>query len=152
MTHVAACATAAALCILTVGLPTARADDVAQYRGWIEQMKQDPRGPFDSVKWFCKDGTVLPPAAYACQPHGGGHQHGQWSDRTRRLRAEGYYVANLLAGVDPAETVNGPQFTVSYQQFDSDWRYQGSSRVPEESEAALEVAYQVDINRDGRIG
>ena len=37
-------------------------------------------------------------------------------------------------------------------QFDSDWRYQGSSRVPEESEAALEVAYQVDINRDGRIG
>jgi hypothetical protein len=37
-------------------------------------------------------------------------------------------------------------------QFNSDWGYQGNSRVPGESNAALELAYQVDINRDGRIG
>jgi hypothetical protein len=116
-TRATACAAAAILCISTAGLAPARADDVAQYRGWIDQMKQDPRGPFDSVKWFCADGTVLPPAAYACQPHGGGHQHGQWSDRTRTLRAEGYYVANLLAGVDPAKAVSDPHFIDMYRQM-----------------------------------
>lgn len=37
-------------------------------------------------------------------------------------------------------------------QFDSGWRSQGHTRVPNESLAALETAYQVDINRDGTIG
>jgi len=110
-------ATAAILCLLVTALPAARAADAAQYRTWIEQMKQDPRGPFDSVKWFCKDGTVLPPAAYACQPHGGGHQHGQWSERTKQLRADGYYVATLLAGLDTARAVAEPGFLDVYRQL-----------------------------------
>jgi hypothetical protein len=106
-----------ALAALASGIGTARADAPAVYRGWIEQMKQDPRGPFDSVKWFCKDGTVLPPAAYACQPHGGGHQHGQWSTRTQELRAKGYYVANVMAGLDAGKAVADPKFTDVYRQL-----------------------------------
>jgi hypothetical protein len=106
-----------ALAALASGIGTARADGQAVYRGWIEQMKQDPRGPFDSVKWFCKDGTVLPPAAYACQPHGGGHQHGQWSARTQELRAKGYYVANVMAGLDAGKAVADPKFTDVYRQL-----------------------------------
>jgi Pyruvate phosphate dikinase, AMP/ATP-binding domain len=95
----------------------ARADSRAQYRQWIEEMKQDPRGPFDSVKWFCKDGTVLPPAAYACQSHGGGHQHGHWSARTVELRANGYFIANVMAGLDAAKAAAGPKFTEAYRQL-----------------------------------
>jgi hypothetical protein len=34
-------------------------------------------------------------------------------------------------------------------QFNSGWGYQGNSRVPAESTAALQLAYQFDINRDG---
>jgi hypothetical protein len=74
--------------------------DAAKYRGWIEDMKEAERGPFAHIRWFCNDGTVLPPKAYACNDHGGGHQHGEWSDRTKTLRDNGYTIANLLAGLD----------------------------------------------------
>lgn len=114
----AACVAVAAVAVpLSAAASEARADAHAQYRSWIEQMKQEPRGPFDSVKWFCKDGTVLPPAAYACQPHGGGHQHGQWSAQTRELRAHGYYVANLLADLDPPKALSAAEFTEQYRQL-----------------------------------
>ena len=69
-------------------------------RGWIEEMKAADRGPFARIRWFCKDGTILPPKAYACQPHGGGVQHGEWNKRVKQLRAGGYAVANLLADLD----------------------------------------------------
>lgn len=37
-------------------------------------------------------------------------------------------------------------------QFNSDWGYQGNSRVSIEGSGDLELAYQVDVNRDTRIG
>jgi hypothetical protein len=102
---------------LLASIPAFAAEDPSTYRAWIGQMKEDPRGPFDSVKWFCKDGTVLPPKAYACQPHGGGHQHGEWSARTRELRAEGYYIANLLAGIDVDKLASSPGFVDEIAQL-----------------------------------
>ena len=58
------------------------------------EMKDSPRGPFSAIKWFCKDGRVLPPKDYACAGKGQGWQHGEWSDRTRQMRAQGFQVAN----------------------------------------------------------
>jgi hypothetical protein len=89
------------LALATAPVCAAEARDAAVYRGWIEEMKAAERGPFEQIRWFCNDGTVLPPKAYACQPHGGGYQHGEWSDQTRELRQHGYLVANLLAGLQP---------------------------------------------------
>lgn len=66
---------------------------------YIQQMKKAKRGPFKRLRWFCKDGTILPPKPYACSKHGGGVQHGQWSNITKRLRIKGYYVANVIADV-----------------------------------------------------
>ena len=68
---------------------------------WIAAMKAEPRGPFDGIFWFCKDGAVLPPAPYACTPHGGGIQHGRLGERARALRAAGFRVGNVLAASDP---------------------------------------------------
>ena len=45
-------------------------------------MKSSPKGPFERIRWYCNDGTVLPPKAYACKKHGGGVQHGEWNERT----------------------------------------------------------------------
>jgi len=106
-----------AAALLVACLDPTHASDGSQYRAWIQQMKQEPRGPFDSVKWFCKDGTVLPPAAYACQPHGGGHQHGQWSAQTRQLRSQGYFIANMLAGFEPEKALASSDFTQQYRQL-----------------------------------
>ena len=74
-------------------------------RARIDAMKDAPRGPFSRIRWFCADGTVLPPKAYACQPHGGGTQHGEWTDDVKSMRGDGYYIANFLADIEPEEFV-----------------------------------------------
>ena len=82
--------------------PDAQAS-VPTYRGWVEEMKRSDRGPFSSIRWYCKDGTIWPPTEYACGQRGGGIQHGEWSERTQQLRQNGYKIANILASVDPAK-------------------------------------------------
>ena len=64
---------------------------------WVEAMKLSPRGPFKRISWFCNDGSVLEPEPYACVEHEGGIQHGEWTEKTARLRAAGYLLANILA-------------------------------------------------------
>jgi len=63
------------LLILVLVSPFVVSQNSVKYQSWLEQ----PRGPFSRIRWFCSDGTILPPKAYACTPHGGGFQHGQWS-------------------------------------------------------------------------
>ncbi len=87
-----------------------------QYRQWIEAMKESERGPFTQIRWFCNDGRILPPKAYACG-EAGGLQHGQWSERTVELRDQGYKVANLLAGIDAQALIAEPDFIDSYNQM-----------------------------------
>ena len=147
----------AALLLLCAGAapatPTAStaADDAAKYRQWIAQMKQDPRGPFTAIKWFCRDGRVLPPKDYACAGKGEGWQHGEWSARTRQLRASGFKIATLLAGLDAAQAVAAPDFADTYAQLlvekfliaaDDGWIlrraqfYRGAIQEEDEREAA----------------
>ena len=86
-------------------------------RQWIKEMKTSPRGPFSRIRWFCKDGSVLPPKAYACQDHGGGVQHGEWNDHVKQLRADGYYIANVLASLDPEPIVSAPGYSDHFNQI-----------------------------------
>ncbi len=85
------------------------------YKSWIAAMKKQPRGPFSQVRWFCKDGQILPPQPFACEAFGGGSQHGQWSKQSEILRQQGYLIANVLADlpasyatlrVDDADALN----------------------------------------------
>jgi hypothetical protein len=94
-------------CLLAPLPATAREalPDAATLRGWIEEMKLSPQGPFERIRWYCKDGTVLPPKAYACVEHGGGVQHGEWNAKAVAMREGGYAIANVLAGIDPAPFV-----------------------------------------------
>jgi len=78
-----------------------------QMRAWIEQMKTAPRGPFERIRWFCDDGSVLPPTPGACREHDGGVQHGEWNARTLTIRDAGYLVATLLADIKALDFV-GP--------------------------------------------
>lgn len=73
-------------------------------------MKVRERGPFSSVQWFCKDGTIQPPVSLACRDHGGGSQHGQWSERTQLLRDQGYLIANFLSPLDYTTLPDEPGF------------------------------------------
>jgi hypothetical protein len=128
-----------------------KAPAAGQYRKWIAEMKDDARGPFSSIKWFCKDGRVLGPQDYACAKKGEGWQHGEWSDRTKQLRSKGYKVANVLAGIDAIKAVADPAFPDAYAQLlierfliatDSGWIlrnaqfYRGAIQEEDEREAA----------------
>ncbi len=74
-------------------------EDQQALRAAIEHMKSAQRGPFERIRWFCADGAVLAPGEGACREHGGGVQHGEWNAQTKQLRADGYFIANLLADV-----------------------------------------------------
>ena len=76
-------------------------------RTWVEEFKDATRGPFQRIRWFCEDGTVLPAKEPCGDEHGEGIQHGEWNERARELRASGYRIANVLAELEPAEFV-GP--------------------------------------------
>ena len=122
-----------------------------EYQEWIVEMKESPRGPFAAIKWFCKDGRVLPPSDYACSNKGQGSQHGEWSDRAKQLRSQGYKVANVLAGIDAQKAVAAPDFADTYAQLliekfliaaDDGWImrkaqfYRGAIQEEDEREAA----------------
>jgi len=94
-----------------------RSSQSTKHRQWIEQMKTAPRGPFSAIRWFCHDGTVLPPKAYACKDHGGGVQHGQLNDQARTLRDEGYWIANFLSAIDAKNEVSREDFQDRYNQL-----------------------------------
>lgn len=71
-------------------------------RALIEDMKSDARGPFQGIRWFCPDGTVLP-AQSRC-PTPGGFQHGLHKDAVARLATRNHlFLGQVLAGTDHAE-------------------------------------------------
>ena len=140
--------------------------EVQKYRGWVDEMAGQERGPFSRLRWYCNDGTVLPPKAYACNKHGGGYQHGEWSDKTRELRSEGYLVANVLAGLDAATWVDDPGFRKLYSQIlierflvstDDGWIlrralfYRGAIQEEDERAAARSLLMEMG-SRDHWIG
>ncbi len=69
-------------------------DDIAAL---IKKYKTDERGPYQAIRWFCPDGTVLPPQERCPQP--GGIQHALHKETVTRLaREQGIYLGQILAG------------------------------------------------------
>ena len=143
-----------------------KADATGQHRKWIAEMKDDARGPFSSIKWFCKDGRVLAPKDFACAKKGEGWQHGEWNDRTKQLRAQGYKVATLLAGLDANKAIAAADFPDTYAQLlvekfliaaDDGWImrkahfYRGAIQEEDEREAARSLLTAM-AGRDDWIG
>ncbi|MGB5248783.1 MAG: PEP/pyruvate-binding domain-containing protein [Gammaproteobacteria bacterium] len=134
-------------------MASANAEDAARYRADIAAMKAQPRGPFSRIRWFCSDGEVLPPKAYACVDHGGGRQHGEWSDATKRIRAAGFPIGNVLAALGPEDFGDTPEqqrlFRIMVLEqylidMDDGWilrgarYYRGAFQIEEEEASAYE--------------
>jgi hypothetical protein len=96
----------AVLIVAASAAPAAPLPDPPVLRGWIEEFKQSPKGPFDQIRWFCNDGSVHPARPYPCGgERGGGIQHGDWSERALALREGGYAIGNVLAELEANEFV-----------------------------------------------
>ena len=142
------------LVLLAIPITAVAKENTAQYKSWITQMKSAPRGPFHGIRWFCKDGVILQPRDYSCNVHGGGVQHGQWTNQTKSLRAAGYNVANVFADFDSKRFFQAPNWRDQLGQilterfligFDDGWVfrsarfYRGALQTEDEAEGAREL-------------
>ncbi len=73
---------------------------MAEAKRIVQEMRENQRGPYSRIRWFCNDGTVQPPVAYACRDHGGGRQHAEYSPARQRLANLGWYVGTIFAAMD----------------------------------------------------
>ncbi|MBN2410807.1 phosphoenolpyruvate synthase [candidate division KSB1 bacterium] len=65
----------------------------------VKEFKADERGPYQAIRWFCPDGTVLPPTERCTQP--GGVQHALNKNIVTKLAVErGIYLGQILAGTE----------------------------------------------------
>ncbi|MCB0318944.1 MAG: hypothetical protein KDD56_09320 [Bdellovibrionales bacterium] len=65
----------------------------------IKNLKEDPKGPFEQIRWFCNDGTILPAKA-GCSKNGGGIQHADWKPQIKSLREQGLPIATIFAALN----------------------------------------------------
>jgi len=72
---------------------------VAEAKSLVARMQAAPRGPYSQIRWFCADGSVLPPEPFACKEHGGGHQYAQYSRDRRRLAELGWHVGTIVTAL-----------------------------------------------------
>ncbi|MEL7447703.1 MAG: PEP/pyruvate-binding domain-containing protein [Pseudomonadota bacterium] len=133
----------------------------AQYREWIVEMKGRDRGPFERIRWFCTDGSVLPPEPYACKEHGGGRQHGEWTDKTVQMREDNFLVGNVLIEIAPADVLTSEDWLLQQlllEQFliavDDGWilrkarYYGGAFQVEAEVAAATNILEALLMDED----
>ena len=73
--------------------------DPADISGMIAAYKKDERGPYQAIRWFCPDGTVLLPKERCAQP--GGIQHALAKDEIIKLAETRHiFLGQILAGTD----------------------------------------------------
>lgn len=75
----------------------------------VAAMKQDRRGPYSRLRWFCADSTVQPPAGSPCRERGGGVQHAEFGSRAIRLAALGLHVGTIFQGLGFADLFDADQ-------------------------------------------
>jgi hypothetical protein len=64
----------------------------------LASFKTNPRGPYLRIRWFCKDGSVLPPDA-SCKDKGGGVQHAELSPAAKQLGSWNINAGTILTGL-----------------------------------------------------
>ena len=86
-----------ALVLSLLGAVRGPAADPAAIRAMVEAYKKDPLGPYQTLRWFCADGTVLLPQQRCPAP--GGLQHAVPKDAVRLLALKDHvFLGQILAG------------------------------------------------------
>ncbi|MDX1503155.1 MAG: phosphoenolpyruvate synthase, partial [Thermoanaerobaculia bacterium] len=93
---------------------------VEEARALVAAMKAAERGPYTRLRWYCNDGSVLPPEPYACRGRGGGRQHAEYSPARARLAELGWSVGTIFAALSWEEL------------WDEDRRHQRLRELPME--------------------
>src|SRR5260370_41173107 len=92
-------------------------DDPATVRAMVDAYKKDPLGPYQTLRWFCPDGSILLPQQRCPTP--GGIQHAVPKDGVRNLALRQHvFLGQILAGTPNDEFLdeaNGFSRPMQYQ-------------------------------------
>jgi hypothetical protein len=80
-------------------IPTLDSQQAVIARRAIAEFKTNLRGPYLRIRWYCKDGSVLPPDGNPCKEKGGGVQHAELSPAARQLAAWNINAGTILTGL-----------------------------------------------------
>lgn len=71
--------------------------DFSELKRLVQEYKKDPRGPYQAIRWFCPDGSVIPAQERCFEP--GGIQHALPKDRVTQLAKDhNIHLGQILAG------------------------------------------------------
>ena len=87
------------LILFTTLVLSAQEVDNETIRQRIQQYKEDPRGPFQIIKWFCDDGSII--GARETCPEPGGVQHALAKTEVKQLGQTNHiFLGQILVGTD----------------------------------------------------
>ena len=72
---------------------------IKQAARFLQQFEASPKGPYFQIRWFCKDGSVHPPAGVPCRTRGGGVQHAELTAQAKQMGAWGMDVGIILTAL-----------------------------------------------------
>jgi hypothetical protein len=82
----------------------------------VQTLKSDARGPYQDIKWFCKDGSIVNPQERCPQP--GGVQHARLKTAVNQLAStNGLFFNQILTGTDFSEFWNESQMNSRMKQY-----------------------------------
>jgi hypothetical protein len=90
------------LCLPAFQLVYTQSFDPAAVADMIERFKSDVRGPYKDIRWFCPDGSVIPPKEKC--PETGGVQRARYKDEVSRLAEQHHiFLGQILSNTDQDE-------------------------------------------------
>uniref|UniRef100_UPI003568D529 hypothetical protein n=1 Tax=Desulfosarcina sp. TaxID=2027861 RepID=UPI003568D529 len=143
--------------------PPVYGQDRGRLASMVHQFKDDPRGPWAAIRWFCPDGTVLPASSRCSSP--GGIQHAVPKTTVQRLaEEEGLYWGQILAGTPVNDFLDADRYFSRLKQYqmerylqrvDDGWilrkarYYRGAIQF--EDESAWGVDFLQNVLADNRL-
>jgi len=139
-------------------IPPLDSNQAQQARKTLAEFKTNPKGPYFQIHWFCKDGTLQPPAGLPCKSRGGGIEHADLSPAARMLSKWNLDVGTVLASLDFATFFDGardhwlPRELVLENylaQVDRGWiyrrgsSYRGARQVEDEEKAGRHLLMEL---------
>lgn len=140
-------------------LPVLTEAQTQQARKLLRDFKANPKGPYFQIRWYCNDGTVLPPAGTPCKPqHGGGNQHAELSPAAKQLAGWNIDVDTILTGLSFEEFFDAKRdhhrlkelvIAKYLEEVDQGWIYRravfyrGARQVEDEEKAGRRLLVQL---------
>ncbi len=98
---------------------------VEKIRQLVHSFKQDERGPYQAIRWFCPDGSVIPARERCKEP--GGIQHALLKDSVQALGDNDHlFLGQILAGTPFADFLDASHNYSRLKQYQLEKFLQGT--------------------------